>query len=122
MADLAGNMTDVITRHGHDGRIMFASPNADAVLGMPAGELQGHGLFERIHVADRPAFLGALSDAAASRRHRMQRGIEFRLRQRPRSAHSGDGDAAGFIWMRCAAGRSTRGNQAGVKAADRSSP
>jgi cell cycle sensor histidine kinase DivJ len=98
---LAGNMTDVITRHGHDGRIMFASPNADAVLGTPAGELQGHGLFERIHVADRPAYLGALSDAAATGD---TGGIEFRLRRRGHgSAHSGDGDAAGFIWieMRC---------------------
>jgi cell cycle sensor histidine kinase DivJ len=80
---------------------MFASPNADAVLGTPAGELQGHGLFERIHVADRPAFLGALSDAAATGD---TGGIEFRLRRRGHgSAHSGDGDAAGFIWieMRC---------------------
>jgi cell cycle sensor histidine kinase DivJ len=99
---LAGNMTDVITRHGHDGRVMFASPNADAVLGTSPAELQGCGLFERIHVADRPAYLSALSDAAATGN---TGGIEFRLRRRVGQigAHSGDGDAAGFMWieMRC---------------------
>jgi two-component system, cell cycle sensor histidine kinase DivJ len=101
---LAGNMTDVITRHGQDGRIMFASPNADAVLGTPAAELQGSGLFERIHVVDRPAYLGALSDAAATGD---TGGIEFRLRRRAGGGqigvHSADGDAASFMWieMRC---------------------
>ena len=54
---LAGNMTDVVTRHGDGGRVLFASTNAYAVLGIAAGELQGLGLFDRIHIADRPAFL-----------------------------------------------------------------
>jgi two-component system, cell cycle sensor histidine kinase DivJ len=96
---LAGNMTDVITRHGDGGRIMFASPNADAVLGVPAAELLGRGLFDRIHVADRAAYLGALSDAAASGE---TGGIEFRLRRRLHGAARA-GDAAAFLWieMRC---------------------
>jgi cell cycle sensor histidine kinase DivJ len=61
---LAGNMTDVITRHGADGRVLFASTNAQAVLGVAASELSGLGLLDRIHVGDRPAFLTAMADAA----------------------------------------------------------
>lgn len=78
---------DVITHHGHDGRIVYASD----VLGAPPGDLHGYGLFERIHVADRPAWLSALSQAAATG---AAGEIEFRLR-RP-----GEAD---FMWieMRC---------------------
>ncbi len=93
---LAGNMTDVITRHGHNGRVMFVSPNADAVLGAPAGELMGHGLIDHIHIADRPSYLTALSDAAATGD---TCNIEFRLR---RTFAAGTG-ASRFVWveMRC---------------------
>jgi cell cycle sensor histidine kinase DivJ len=75
---LAGNMSDVITRHGDNGRVLFASSNAQAVLGIAAGELQGLGLLDRIQVGDRPAFLTALSNTAASG---TAHGAEFRLRQ-----------------------------------------
>jgi len=75
---LAGNMTDVVTRHGDGGRVLFASTNAYAVLGIAAGELQGLGLFDRIHIADRPAFLTTLSDAST---RGLARSVEFRLRQ-----------------------------------------
>jgi two-component system, cell cycle sensor histidine kinase DivJ len=62
---LARNMTDVITRHGTDGGVLFVSPAAESLFRAPAGTLHGQGLFERVHVADRPAYLGALGDAAA---------------------------------------------------------
>jgi cell cycle sensor histidine kinase DivJ len=62
---LARNMTDVITRHGRNGAVLFVSPAAESMFGARAGELAGHGLFERVHVADRPAYLTALADAAA---------------------------------------------------------
>jgi two-component system, cell cycle sensor histidine kinase DivJ len=83
--------TDVITHHGHGGHIVYASANAQAVLGAPACDLQGHGLFERIHIADRPAYLRALSEAAAGGDTCE---IEFRLRRQAQ---------AEFIWieMRC---------------------
>jgi cell cycle sensor histidine kinase DivJ len=58
--------TDVITHHGQGGRIVRASANAQAVLGAPASDLQNDGLFDRIHIADRPAYLRALSEATAS--------------------------------------------------------
>ncbi len=89
---LAGNMTDVITRHGRNGRVLFASPNALAVLGASSGDLLGYGLFDRIHIADRPAFLTALSDAAASGE---PRNVEFRLR---RTANDGAAEAVRFAW------------------------
>jgi two-component system, cell cycle sensor histidine kinase DivJ len=71
---------------------VYASANAQAVLGAPPEGLAGHGLFDRIHVGDRPAFLRALSEAAAGTAGEM----EFRLR-RP--------GAAEFMWieMRCKA-------------------
>jgi cell cycle sensor histidine kinase DivJ len=84
--------TDVATWHSHGGRIVDASANASTVLGAPASDLHGYGLFDRIHIADRPAYLRTLSEAASGSTGE----IEFRLR-RP--------GEAGFIWieMRCRA-------------------
>jgi cell cycle sensor histidine kinase DivJ len=88
---LALSPADVITHHGHGGRVVRASANAQAVLGTPASDLQNHGLFDRIHIADRPAYLQALSEAATSGDTSE---IEFRLRREAK---------AEFTWieMRC---------------------
>ncbi len=56
---------DLVTRHDAQGAVVAAGPNAPAVLGVPGRALEGRGLFERVHVADRPAYLKALADAAA---------------------------------------------------------
>ena len=53
---LARIMTDVITRHGRNGEVLFASPAAAPLFGANAPDLIGHGLFDRVHVADRPAY------------------------------------------------------------------
>ncbi len=92
---LARNMSDVISRHQRNGAVQFISPAAEAMIGIPAARLQGHGLFDRVHVADRPAYLTALSDAARGD----VRSVEFRLR-RESAAERGPVD---FIWveMRC---------------------
>jgi len=94
---LALNMSDVISRHSRNGAVQFISPAAEAMLGTSVARLAGHGLFDRVHVADRPAYLTALSDAA---RGGEARSVEFRLR---RDAVRGQGHAAEFIWveMRC---------------------
>jgi cell cycle sensor histidine kinase DivJ len=94
---LARNMSDVISRHDRNGAVEFISPAAEAMLGTPCARLTGHGLFDRVHVADRPAYLTALSDAA---RGTEQRSVEFRLR---RDAVRGQTISADFIWveMRC---------------------
>jgi len=93
---LARNMTDVITRHGRNGAVLFVSPAAEPLLGVPVNELVGHGLFDRVHVADRPAYLTALADAAALGE---DRSVEFRIRR------DGSGELYGehFSWveMRC---------------------
>jgi cell cycle sensor histidine kinase DivJ len=95
---LARNMTDVITRHGRDGAVLFMSPAGETLFGSRLADLHGHGLFDRVHVADRPAYLTALGDTAALAE---SRSAEFRVRR--------DGvDANGqptteFVWieMRC---------------------
>jgi cell cycle sensor histidine kinase DivJ len=94
---LALNMSDVISRHSRNGAVQFISPAAEAMLGTSATRLAGHGLFDRVHVADRPAYLTALSDAA---RGGEARSVEFRLR---RDAVRGQNHSAEFIWveMRC---------------------
>jgi cell cycle sensor histidine kinase DivJ len=96
---LARNMSDVISRHRRNGAVQFISPAAEASLGTPVSRLLGHGLFDRVHVADRPAYLTALSDAA---RGGEARSVEFRLRRDP-SRDRGRSGPADFMWveMRC---------------------
>ena len=65
----------------------------------PPRELLGHGLFDRVHVADRPAYLTALADAATrgeSALGRISRAARFGRRAACRTAPY-------FIWveMRC---------------------
>jgi cell cycle sensor histidine kinase DivJ len=95
---LARNMSDVISRHRRNGAVQFISPAVETMLGTPVSRLLGHGLFDRVHVADRPAYLTALSDAA---RGGEARSVEFRVRRdAPRGGHNHSVD---FIWveMRC---------------------
>ncbi|CAL8970378.1 Histidine protein kinase DivJ [Rhodoplanes serenus] len=93
---LARNMTDVITRHGPNGTVMFVSPAAEQLFGVTATELRGHGLFDRVHIADRPAYLRTLAEAAS---HGTDGSIEFRVRRDPSSPD----EAVQFVWieMRC---------------------
>ena len=98
---LALNMSDVISRHSRNGAVQFISPAAEAMLGASVTRLAGHGLFDRVHVADRPAYLTALSDAA---RGGEARSVEFRLR---RDAVRGQSNSAISSGSRCAAGRSS---------------
>jgi two-component system, cell cycle sensor histidine kinase DivJ len=94
---LARNMTDVITRHGRNGAVLFVSPAAEPLFGAPPRELTGHGLFDRVHVADRPAYLTALTDAATRGEGRS---VEFRVR---RDRVERGRPTTHFIWveMRC---------------------
>jgi len=93
---LARNMSDVISRHQHNGAVQFISPAAETMLGIPVSQLLGHGLFDRVHVVDRPAYLTALSGASRGE----VRSVEFRLR---RENWSGSERGVDFIWveMRC---------------------
>ena len=95
---LARNMTDVITRHGRGGAVLFVSPAAESLFGLAPRDLLGHGLFDRVHVADRPAYLTALADAATRGE---SHSVEFRVRRD--SAERGVPHATVFVWveMRC---------------------
>ena len=93
---LARNMSDVISRHRPQRRGAVHLAGGGSMLGMPVAQLLGHGLFDRVHVADRPAYLTALSDAArAARRAASSSGCAG-----TRRSERGQVD---FIWveMRC---------------------
>ncbi len=91
---LAENATDLITRHDDKGRVVFASHAAQSLFGEPIQRILGDGLFERVHVADRPAYLTALSRCLANNE---AIAAEFRVRR------AGSGEAARhvFVEMRC---------------------
>ncbi len=91
---LARNTAEVISRHGRNGDVLFVAPSSAALFGAEPSALCGRGLFERVHVADRPAYLKALSDTASLCEGRV---VELRVR-RDAAAETG-----GFIWieMRC---------------------
>lgn len=108
---LARNITDVITRHGRNGAVLFVSPAAEALFGVRASGLVGHGLFDRVHVGDRPAYLTALADAGALGE---ARSVEFRIQR----GSDGAAQSGQFVWveMRC---RPVDGATAGSGTTDR---
>ena len=92
---LADNVGDMITRHDEKGRVVFASLGAQHLFGEPAQKILGDGLFKRVHVADRPAYLTALSRCHANE----PTAVEFRVRR------AAEPEPARYIWaeMRCRA-------------------
>ncbi|MGZ8399751.1 MAG: PAS domain-containing sensor histidine kinase [Methyloceanibacter sp.] len=91
---LAENATDMITRHDEKGRVLFASLAAQQLFGEPVQKIADEGLFERVHVADRPAYLTALSRSLTNNE---PIAIEFRIRR------TGGAEPARYVWveMRC---------------------
>lgn len=91
---LAENVNDMITLHDRRGRVVFASQAARQLLGATAPTVLGDGLFEHVHVADRPAFLSALNRCRANSE---PMSVEFRLRR------GGSSESAYYAWveMRC---------------------
>ncbi|WP_267426858.1 PAS domain-containing sensor histidine kinase [Methylobacterium sp. GC_Met_2] len=65
---LLSAIDDLVTWHDRNGRVVDASVSATRLLGSEPARLHGHGFLERVHVADRPAFLQAVSDVAATGR------------------------------------------------------
>ncbi|WP_199090901.1 PAS domain-containing sensor histidine kinase [Bosea sp. ASV33] len=61
---LLDHVGDLVTWHDATGAVVFANAAARTLAGADPRELLGRGLFERVHIADRPLFLKALSDAA----------------------------------------------------------
>lgn len=92
LAALVENASDLITHHDEKGRVLHASRAAQTLCGEPPRNLLGDGLFARVHVADRPVYLTALSRCQSEGE---AVAVEFRLRQAS--------DAGHYVWveMRC---------------------
>jgi cell cycle sensor histidine kinase DivJ len=93
---IAQNTGELVTGHSRNGAVTFVSPAAERLLGTPAFRLMGHGLFDRVHVADRPAFLTAISEAVIKKKSTM---IEYRLRREAASADQTLPAEPLFIWV-----------------------
>src|SRR5258708_33222523 len=100
-------MADVIARHSRNGNVLFVSPAAEAVFGAKPDDLHGRGLFDRVHVADRPAYLKALCDAATLRESRT---VELRIRR----DSIAPGSAGVFVWIELRCGPIDRATQEAV--------
>jgi cell cycle sensor histidine kinase DivJ len=100
---LAENATDMITRHDEKGRVLFASQASQQLLGEAPEKLIGDGLFERVHVADRPAYLTALSQCSVSGEPVT---VEFRARNQDASGL----ERYSWVEMRCRPLQASRGD------------
>ncbi len=60
---LSGVIGDLVLRLDRGGHVLFAGNVSEQLIGRSSRALMGRGLFERVHVGDRPAYLKAASDA-----------------------------------------------------------
>jgi cell cycle sensor histidine kinase DivJ len=60
---LSRTIGDLVLRHDRAGAVLFASDESRSLFAVAPHDLVGHGLFERIHVGDRPLFLKTIADA-----------------------------------------------------------
>jgi two-component system, cell cycle sensor histidine kinase DivJ len=94
---------DLVTWHDPNGHVVKASAGALKLIGVPAGSLQGRGLFSRVHVGDRPAFLSALSEAAAGAGPVV---VQFRIAaEGGRGTEAESGPAGRMTWVEMRAHR-----------------
>jgi two-component system, cell cycle sensor histidine kinase DivJ len=100
---LADNAMDLITRHGADGRILFASPACQSLLGERAEDLEGISPTSLVHLDDLKILQGALMEASYYGR---ASNAEVRLKRR-------DGT---YVWteMRCRPSVPTHGEAADI--------
>ncbi|HWA19986.1 MAG TPA: PAS domain-containing sensor histidine kinase [Devosia sp.] len=75
---LIENVQDAVLRFGATGAVLFASKSAEKLFGCQRYELSGQGLFERLHILDRPQFMTAFAEA---NRDGSARAIEVRVRR-----------------------------------------
>jgi cell cycle sensor histidine kinase DivJ len=105
---------DLITWHDRNGLVLRANAASARLLGVPPAALQGRGLFARVLVADRPAFVKAISDAAMS-----DEPVSVRLRIG--AGEAGARTEAPVLWVEMRAHR-LRGGSASVVAMSRTVP
>jgi len=107
---IAKNTRELITSHGRNGAVSFASPAAEQLLGVPPQQLMGHSFFDRIHVADRPSFLIAIAETATKGQPTT---VEYRLRYGALENETNLPSRPSFIWVetRCRVSSSGSGGQ-----------
>ncbi len=93
MQHLVEHMGDGYLRLSKDGQVLFASKRTEEIFASPCYELTGNGLFERVHILDRPAFLNSISQAIHSANTQT---VEARLRKDDPGHQSG---APQFVWI-----------------------
>jgi cell cycle sensor histidine kinase DivJ len=90
--------SDMIALLGEGGDVITTGGSCEALLGTGARQVQREGLFQRLHVADRPAFLKMVSDVE---RDRCSMSLEVRLRHgRNRPGEAGLADYRSIL-MEC---------------------
>jgi cell cycle sensor histidine kinase DivJ len=105
---LADNAMDLITRHSADGRIRFASPASQTLLGTPPEALIGHAPSALVHADDLKTMQAAFVEASYFAR---AAAAEVRLKR-------ADGD---YVWteMRCRPAAKSDGQAADIVAVTR---
>jgi cell cycle sensor histidine kinase DivJ len=92
---LANAIGDLVMRHDAGGGVISVNGDARALFGLAADSLIGRGFFNRIHVADRPAFLHTIE--AATRRDETMT-VPVRLRTGEAGGRPDGGDEPAFAW------------------------
>lgn len=97
---IGNNVIDAVSLHDQTGATLFVTPSINEILKITDGEGAGDSLFSRVHVADRPAYLKALSDAVADKK---PTSAEFRARTGSDDFRASDSEYPDFVWleMRC---------------------
>ena len=92
---LANAIGDLVMRHDAGGGVISASGDAPALFGLATDSLIGRGFFNRIHVADRPAFLHTIE--TATRRDETMT-VTVRLRAGEAAIPAAGRDEPTFAW------------------------
>lgn len=92
---MADHASDLIMVHDRQGQVSFVSPAAKNLFGMRPDDLLGSGIYELIHVTDRPIYMTALSKCCDSNGFI---NVEFRIKNINQDERNG-----AFTWveMRC---------------------
>ena len=116
---LTNYASDMIARHDRSGDVTFASRAARDLFELPPQDLMRNGMFHRIHIQDRPAYLQALSQCMNNTDdNRPAIAVELRIMRD--TATNKDGSvhsvASGVRWveMRCAPERDEAGKITGA--------
>ncbi len=102
---LAAATGDLILHYDRSAGVLSASRHAEPMFGTSPRSLLGRGFFERVHVADRPAFLKMFSDAAESGNNACAR-LRFKIGG---EAVEGRVEPPAFAWIEVRARRCEQG-------------